>query len=176
VAKRHQDKVKQPLTGWWSHRSPFDFTRDYEIGEGINRMLCGTQPIVSLCALEVGVDIMARADIHKIREKSKSMGDLFIAAVEQKCNDYGFDIVSPRRADQRGSQVSLSHENGYAIMQALIERGVIGDFRAPDILRFGLTPLYLRYVDVWDAVDILSDIMAKEIWKAPKYSVRAAVT
>jgi kynureninase len=166
----------RPLTGWWSHRSPFDFTRDYEIGEGINRMLCGTQPIVSLCALEVGVDIMARADIHKIREKSKRMGDLFIAAVEQKCNDYGFDIVSPRRADQRGSQVSLSHENGYAIMQALIERGVIGDFRAPDILRFGLTPLYLRYVDVWDAVDILSDIMAKEIWKAPKYSVRAAVT
>jgi kynureninase len=119
---------------------------------------------------------MARADIHKIREKSKTMGDLFIAAVEQKCNDYGFDIVSPRRADQRGSQVSLSHENGYAIVQALIERGVIGDFRAPDILRFGLTPLYLRYVDVWDAVDILSDIMAKEIWKAPKYSVRAAVT
>jgi kynureninase len=176
VAKRHQDKVKQPLTGWWSHKAPFDFTRDYEIGEGINRMLCGTQPIVSLCALEVGVDIMARADIHKIREKSKRMGDLFIAAVEQKCNDNGFDIVSPRPAGQRGSQVSLSHENGYAIMQALIERGVIGDFRAPDILRFGLTPLYLRYVDVWDAVDILSDIMAKEIWKAPKYSIRVAVT
>jgi len=176
VAKRHQDKVKQPLTGWWSHRSPFDFTRDYEIGGGINRMLCGTQPIISLCALEVGVDIMARADIHKIREKSKRMGDLFIAAVEQKCNDYGFDIVSPRRADQRGSQVSLSHENGYAVIQALIERGVIGDFRTPDILRFGLTPLYLKYVDVWDAVDILSDIMAQEIWKAPKYNLRAAVT
>jgi kynureninase len=139
-------------------------------------MLSGTQPIISLCALEVGVDIMARADIHKIREKSKKMGDMFIAAVEQKCEGYGFGLVSPRKAAERGSQVSLSHENGYAIIQALIERGVIGDFRAPQILRFGLTPLYLRYVDVWDAVDILADIMAREIWKDPKYHVRQAVT
>lgn len=176
VAKRHQDRVKQPLTGWWSHRAPFEFTRDYEIAEGINRMLSGTQPILSLCALEVGVDLMARADIHRIREKSKQMGDLFIAAVEQQCDGYGFAIVSPRNADERGSQVSLSHENGYAIMQALIERGVIGDFRAPEILRFGLTPLYLRYADVWDAVEILSDIMARQIWKDPKYHVRQAVT
>ena len=176
VAKRHQDKVQQPLTGWWSHRAPFDFTRDYERAEGIQRMLCGTQPIISLCALETSVDIMARADIHKIRQKSKHMGDLFIALVEQKCTDHGFGIVSPRNADERGSQVSLCHQNGYAIMQALIERGVIGDFRAPEILRFGLTPLYLRYVDVWNAVDILADIMANQIWKDPKYSVRATVT
>ena len=104
------------------------------------------------------------------------MGDMFIAAVEQKCDEYGFGLVSPRNAAERGSQVSLSHENGYAIMQALIERGVIGDFRAPKILRFGLTPLYLRYVDVWDAVDILADIMAREIWKDPKYHVPQAVT
>lgn len=176
VAKRHHNNVQQPLTGWWSHRAPFDFTRDYEIGTGIQRMLCGTQPIISLCALEAGVDIMARADIHHIRDKSKRMGDLFIAAVEQKCADYGFSLASPRHADERGSQVSLSHGNGYAIMQALIARGVIGDFRAPDILRFGLTPLYLRYVDVWNAVHILSDIMANEIWKDPQYSVRQAVT
>ena len=176
VAKRHQDDVRQPLTGWWSHRAPFDFTRDYEIADGINRMLSGTQPIISLCALEVGVDIMASADIYKIREKSKKMGNMFIAAVEQKCDGYGFGLVSPRNADERGSQVSLSHENGYAIMQALIERGVIGDFRAPQILRFGLTPLYLRYVDVWNAVDILADIMAREIWKDPKYHIRKAVT
>jgi kynureninase len=176
VAQRHQNHVKQPLTGWWSHSAPFDFTRDYEIGEGINRMLCGTQPIISLCALEVGVDIMARADIVKIREKSKKMGDLFIDRVEQTCGDYGFGIASPRNADDRGSQVSLTHENGYAIMQALIERGVIGDFRSPEILRFGLTPLYLRYVDVCDAVDILSDIMANQIWQDPKYHVRSAVT
>ena len=176
VAKRHQDHLKQPLTGWWSHSAPFDFTRDYEIGAGISRMLCGTQPIISLSALEVGVDIMARADILKIREKSQKMGDLFIGAVEQVCADYGFGIASPRNADERGSQVSLTHANGYAIMQALIERGVIGDFRAPEILRFGFTPLYLRYVDVWDAVDILSDIMANQIWQDPKYHVRAAVT
>jgi kynureninase len=176
VAQRHQNHVKQPLTGWWSHSAPFDFTRDYEIGEGINRMLCGTQPIISLCALEVGVDIMARADIVKIREKSKQMGDLFIDRVEQTCGDYGFGIASPRNADERGSHVSLTHENAYAIMQALIERGVIGDFRAPEILRFGFTPLYLRYVDVCDAVAILSDIMANKIWQDPKYHVRAAVT
>ncbi len=104
------------------------------------------------------------------------MGDLFIALTEQKCAEYGFGIASPRKADTRGSQVSLVHPNGYAIMQALIERGVIGDFRAPDILRFGFTPLYLRYVDVWDAMDILADIMANEIWQDPKYQVRAAVT
>ena len=176
VAKRHHDKVKQPLTGWWSHRVPFDFTRDYEIGEGISRMLCGTQPIISLSALEVGVEIMTRANIYKIREKSKKMGDLFIALTEQKCAKYGFGIASPRKADARGSQVSLTNPNGFAIMQVLIERGVIGDFRAPDILRFGFTPLYLRYVDVWDAVDILADIMANEIWQDPKYQVRAAVT
>ena len=176
VAKRHQNRVKQPLTGWWSHSAPFDFTRDYESGEGINRMLCATQPIISLCALEVGVDIMARADINKIREKSKKMGDVFIALAEQKFGGYGFGIASPRNADNRGSQISLTHANGYAIMQALIERGVIGDFRAPEILRFGFTPLYLRYVDVWDAVDILADIMANEIWQDPKYHVRSAVT
>jgi kynureninase len=176
VAKRHQAHVEQPLTGWWSHSAPFDFIRDYEIGTGISRMLCGTQPILSLSALEVGVDIMARADIVKIREKSKKMGDLFLGAVEQKCADYGFGIASPRNADERGSQVSLTHKNGYAIMQALIERGVIGDFRAPEILRFGFTPLYLRYVDVWDAVDVLADIMANEIWQDPKYHIRAVVT
>jgi kynureninase len=176
VAQRHQKRVKQPLTGWWSHSAPFDFTRDYECAEGINRMLCATQPIISLCALEVGVDIMARADINTIREKSKKMGDVFIALAEQKCGGYGFGIASPRNAENRGSQVSLTHQNGYAIMQALIARGVIGDFRAPDILRFGFTPLYLRYVDVWDAVDILADIMANEVWQDPKYVVRAAVT
>jgi kynureninase len=176
VAKRHQDHARQPLTGWWSHSAPFDFTRDYESAAGISRMLCGTQPIISLCALEVGVDIMARADILKIREKSKKMGDLFMGAVEQKCADCGFGIASPRNADERGSQISLTHADGYAIMQALIERGVIGDFRAPEILRFGFTPLYLRYVDVWDAVNILADIMTREVWQDPKYHVRAAVT
>ena len=176
AAKRHQNRARQPLTGWWSHRAPFGFTRDYESGEGIDRMLCATQPIISLCALEVGVDIMARADISKIREKSKKMGDVFITLVEQKCGEYSFGIASPRNADHRGSQVSLIHRNGYAIMQALIEGGVIGDFRAPDILRFGFTPLYLRYVDVWDAVDILAGIMASESWQDPKYQIRAAVT
>ncbi len=176
AAKRHQDRVKQPLTGWWGHSEPFDFTRDYQSAQGITQMLCGTQPIISLCALEVGVDIMISADLYKIREKSKKMGDLFIALTEQKCAEYGFGIASPRKADVRGSQVSLSHPNGYAIMQALIEGGVIGDFRAPDILRFGFAPLYLRYVDVWDAVDILAGIMASESWQDPKYQIRAAVT
>ncbi len=102
---------------------------------------------------------MPRADISKIREKSQKMGDVFITLAEQNCGEYGFGIASPRNADNRGSQVSLTHPNGYAIMQALIERGVIGDFRTPDILCFGFTPLYLRYVDLWDAVDILADLL-----------------
>ena len=119
---------------------------------------------------------MASADIHEIRGKSKKMGDLFIAAVEQNCHDYGFDIVSPRQADQRGSQISLSHEYGYPIIQALIEKGVIGDFRAPDVMRFGLTPLYLRYEDVYHAVRGLQEVMDTEAWRRPEYAQRLAVT
>ena len=127
-----------------------------------------------MCALEIGVDIFQSVDMGVLRRKSQQLGDLFISLVEE--NRMGFELASPRQADMRGSHVSIRHPCGYAIMQALIERGVIGDFRAQDILRFGLTPLYTRYVDVWQAVSTLADIMNYNEWHDVKYAMRAEVT
>ena len=127
-----------------------------------------------MCALEIGVDIFQSVDMESLRTKSRQLGDLFISLVEE--NRMGFELASPKKADLRGSQVSIRHPGGYAIMQALIERGVIGDFRAPDILRFGFTPLYTRYVDVWQAVSTLADIMNSNDWRDEKYAVQAEVT
>ena len=174
AAKRHHDRVFPALSGWLGHKAPFAFTDHYEPGSGIDRFQCGTPGILGMAALEVGLDLMLEADMQVIRAKSQALGDLFIDLVAARCPQ--FDLVSPRDRSQRGSQVSISHGEGYAIMQALIDRGVIGDFRAPDILRFGFTPLYTRYSDVADAVDILADIMTQESWTAPQYAVRAAVT
>jgi kynureninase len=164
------------LTGWWGHAAPFAFDRQFEPAGDIRRFLTGTQPIVSLALADLGLDIAARADIELVRAKSQALTDLFIELVETKCGGYGFDLASPRDPNQRGSQVSFAHPDGYPIMRALIDHGVIGDFRAPDTVRFGFAPLYLRYVDVWEAVETLSDIMARETWKRPEYSEREAVT
>lgn len=127
-----------------------------------------------MAALECGVDILLDADMQEIRIKSQALGDLFIEQVEDRLD--GFELRSPRAAGERGSQVSFAHEHGYAIMQALIERGVIGDFRAPDILRFGFTPLYVGYADVWTAVDILADVMQSGVWQDARFNIRSAVT
>ncbi len=174
VAKRHQDAIIPPLAGWMGHAAPFAFHDAYAPAPGINRNLCGTPVVIGMSILEEGLKAFEGVDLQQLREKSKRMGDLFIALVDQECD--GFELASPRNADARGSQVSLIHTEGYAIMQALIARGLIGDFRAPDILRFGFTPLYLRYVDLWDAVAILRDVMASGSWKADEFKVRAAVT
>jgi len=176
VAERHHGKYTQPLTGWYGHAAPFDFERDYRPVGDIRQMLSGTQPTASLSMAEIGIDIMLRADIHQIREKSMRMTDLFIELVEQRCAQFGVGLVSPRDARQRGSQVSFLHDDGYPIVRALHDRGVICDFRAPGNMRFGFAPLYLRYADVWDAVDHLHDILANEAWKEDRYQVRAAVT
>jgi kynureninase len=138
-------------------------------------MLTGTQPIISLRVAEVGLDIMLQADMQQIRAKSLQMGELFIRLLEQQCAEFGFELVSPRD-NSRGSQIAIKHPQGYAIMQALIDSGVIGDFRAPDILRFGLTPLYLRYVDLWDAIASLRDIMQSQRWQQARFNQRHAVT
>ncbi len=175
VARRHQGAATQPLSGWMGHAAPFDFDDRYRPADGIRRHLCGTPPVLALSVLEEGVAIMARADMGRIREKSCRLGDLFIALVEQMCGD-SFGFISPREADRRGSHVSLSHSDGYAIMQALIARGVIGDFRAPDALRFGFTPLYLRHVDLWDAVAHLADIMRTGEYRQDRFQTKAAVT
>jgi len=174
VAERHQGKVMPALSGWMGHAAPFAFDDRYDAGQGIDRFLCGTPGILGMCALEVGLDIFADVDMGVLRKKSQTLGDLFIDLVAE--NTAGFELASPRDARQRGSQVSIRHRDGYAIMQALIDRGVVGDFRAPDILRFGFTPLYTRYSDVWNAVSELADIMNTQCWQDDKYAVRAAVT
>ncbi|ANG61885.1 kynureninase [Marinobacterium aestuarii] len=176
VAKRHQAQLQQPLSGWFGHASPFQMRDDYEPAPGIERMLCGTTPVIGASLLEIGVDIMASADMTLVREKSLQMGQLFIELAEQRLGGYGFGIASSKDPALRGSQVSLTHAQGFAIMQALIARNIIGDFRAPDILRFGFTPLYVRFVDLWDCVDALVDIMATRDWDRPAFKSLTAVT
>ncbi len=174
VAKRHQAGLSQPLTGWHGHARPFAFVDGYEAASGIDRMLVGTAPQLSLIALEAALDAFDGVDLQMLRRKSLALSDLFIRLVDQELS--GFGLATPRTAEQRGSQVSLTHPQGYAIMQALIERGVIGDFRAPDILRFGLAALYVRFSDVWNAVAELKDVMATQAWTAPRFQQRKAVT
>jgi len=168
---------RPPLSGWLGHAQPFAFDPYYEPASGIQRFICGTPPVLSLAALECGVDAVLAASMDAIRAKSIALTDLFIALVEDRCAGHGFTLVTPRDSAARGSQVSISvTADGYAIMQALIARGVIGDFRAPDILRFGFTPLYTRFIDVWDAVERLRQVMTSGEWREPRFSVRAAVT
>ncbi|PHS22696.1 MAG: kynureninase [Robiginitomaculum sp.] len=176
VAKRHQGGATQPLTGWWSHAEPFAFERDYRPAQGLTQMLSGTQPILSMAALECGLDIMLRTDQQAIRQKSMALGALFLSLMETKCADHGFTLASPKNAEDRASQIAYTHPHGYAIMQALIDQGVIGDFRAPDILRFGFTPLYMRYGDIWDAVQIIKTVMDKALWQDPRFAARSQVT
>ena len=176
VARRHQDRVRPALSGWFGHARPFDFADDYVPATGIARFLCGTPPVLGLAALECGVDLMLEADSAQLRAKSVALGELFATRMAPLCERYGFALASPADPAARGSQISYVHPEAYAIVQALIARGVIGDFRAPDILRFGLTPLYVRYAEVDRAVAILAEIMAARGWDRPEYRVRAAVT
>ncbi|MHA1564483.1 MAG: kynureninase [Alphaproteobacteria bacterium] len=176
VAKRHQEQIAPALSGWMGHAAPFDFVADYAPAAGIGRQLCGTPSVLAMTVLETAVDLLLRADMAALRDKSSALIDVFIGLVEQECGDFGLQIVTPRDGDRRGSQVALRHDEGYGIMQALIARGVIGDFRAPDILRFGITPLYQRYTEMWDAVAALKEVMETRAWDAPDYKTRAAVT
>ncbi|MDA5194011.1 kynureninase [Govanella unica] len=176
VAARHQAAVQPPLSGWMGHARPFDFTDVYTPAAGITRNLCGTPGVIAMSILEESLKIFAKVDLSLLRKKSQHMGQQFMQLIEQECATYGFTIVSPWDNDMRGSQVSLGHDEGYAIMQALIARGLIGDFRAPEVLRFGLTPLYLRYQDLWDAVAILRDVMESGVWNQEDYKRRSAVT
>jgi kynureninase len=151
VAERHQASFAQPLSGWLGHAAPFAFEPAYRPADGVARFLCGTPPILSMSALEVGVETVAAAGMAALREKSMALTTLFAARAALRCPST--TPASPADATRRGSQFCLRHPQAYAVMQALIERGVIGDFRTPDILRFGFAPLYVRFVDVWDAVE-----------------------
>jgi kynureninase len=176
VARRHQKQFNQPLSGWLGHAAPFAFEPAYRPAEGVSRYVCGTPAVLAMSALEEAVNLVRAVDMREVRAKSIALADLFIKLVEERCAGQGLRLVSPREAAKRGSQVSIAHAEGYALMQALIGRGVIGDFRPPDIARFGITPLYLRYVDVFDAVEILRDVLATRAWDRAEYKRRAAVT
>ncbi|PWK76828.1 kynureninase [Aminobacter sp. AP02] len=176
AATRHLADVRQPLSGWWGHARPFAFEQGYTADAGIRRFLCGTQPILTMRALKGALDVWDDVDMAALRTKSIALTDLFIKLVEAKCGAYGLKLESPRDGSRRGSQVSFEHENAYAIMQALIARGVIGDFRAPATVRFGFTPLYVGYKDVWKAVEVLEDIMRTGAWKEARFAVKSAVT
>ena len=172
VAAKHWPALRFPLTGWLGHADPFAFDPSYRPAQGVAGAVVGTPPILSLAALEVGVDLMLDAPIDLVRDKSTALTERFLRLMEAR----GFRSITPADPARRGSQVSFSHPDGYAIVQALIARGVIGDFRAPDVMRFGFASLYLRYRDVDDAVAMLDDIMRTESWRDPTYQQRRAVT
>jgi kynureninase len=194
VHPRHAERFWQPLSGWMGHAAPFEFSSAYRPAAGIARYLCGTPPVLSLAALECGVDTLLAAQplggMAALRDKSVALTDLFARLVDERCAGTGLSVVSPRDAALRGSQVCLVHgsggepvgnSGGYAIVQALIARDVIGDFRAgdaqsPDILRFGFAPLYTRFADAWDAVEHLRQVMHGGEWREARFMRRAAVT
>jgi kynureninase len=181
VHPRWADRFRQPLSGWLGHAAPFDFSPDYQPAPGVARYLCGTPAVVAMAALECGVDsVLAAAPLGglaALRSKSLALTRQFIALVEARCAGHGLTLATPRDDARRGSQVCFAHaEGGYGMMQALIARGVVGDFRAPDILRFGFTPLYTRFVDVWDAVEQLLQVLAGGQWREPRFNQRSAVT
>jgi kynureninase len=174
VKQELADRVRPALSGWLGHEAPFAFDLDYRAGAGIERMRVGTPPILQLAALDAALDVWDHVDMNDLRQRSVDLTELFIGEVEHRCPD--LTLASPRDPARRGSQVSFRHADGYAIMQALIARGVIGDFRAPDILRFGFTPLFIGPEDVRQAAEILEEIMATRAWDHEEFRRRAAVT
>lgn len=173
VARRHQAAAEQPLSGWFGHARPFAFEPGYEPTEGIGRFLTSSPSLLGQAALESSLDVWERADLAAVRAKSLALTDLFISLVEGLD---GIEVATPREHARRGSQVALRHEDGYPVVQALIARGVIGDFRAPDLMRFGFTPLYLSHTDVWDAARHLAEVLESGEWRQERFSLRGAVT
>ena len=176
VARRLQDRLASPLPGWMGHEAPFAFDPAYRPAAGISRFLCGTPAVLAMTALEVGVETIARAGIGQLWAKATVLTEHFIAMADEYLSDHGFELASPRDPSKRGAQVSLRRPEGFPIMAALIARGVIGDFREPDILRFGFAPLTTRFVDVWDAVEALVEIMETRAWDHPEHRRRPRVT
>ena len=174
VAPRYANSAFPVLSGWLGHDAPFDFDPDYRPAPSVSRMRVGTPPVLALASLEASLDIWEQVNMQDVRNKSVELCELFISEVECRCPQ--LTLASPRNADERGSQVSFQFEHGYAAMQALIDRNVIGDFRAPDIMRFGFTPLYLGTQDVVAAVDVLETVLRDRLWDNPVYQQRAAVT
>jgi kynureninase len=166
VPQRHQAQFHHPLTGWWGHAAPFAMQASFTATPDIRRALCGTQPIVSLAMIESGLTIFGKTTMAAVRQKSLALTDLFIQLVEARCARHQLGLVTPRHHAQRGSHVSFTHAHAYAVIQALIARGVVGDYREPGIMRFGFTPLYTSYAEVWDAVEILQEILDQKTYDA----------
>ena len=175
VAPQHQDSIDQPLSGWMGHARPFDMELDYEPVQGVGRMASGTPPILALSALDAALDVFEGVDPADLRATSLSLTDYFIELVDVRLPGV-FDVVTPRDRARRGSQVSLRHDQAYGIVQALIARRVVGDFRSPDIARFGFAPLYVTHADVYDAVEHLVAVMEHGEYDRPEYAVRQRVT
>lgn len=176
AAARHHDALLQPLSGWWGHAAPFAFERGYRPAGGVQRLLCGTQPILSMRVVDAGLAAIEDVAMSALRAKSLALTDLFMELVEPVCRDHGAVIVTPRDHAARGSQVSITFEHGYAVVQALIARGVIGDFRAPDMMRFGFAPAYLGYADVERAAAAFNEVVTSGSWRDERFTKRRAVT
>lgn len=176
VSPALREKVWQPLSGWWGHARQFGMEPAYVPAPGIGRYLCGTQPITSMALIECGLDSFAKTDMQALRAKSLALTDLFIERVQARCATHPLTLVTPLEHARRGSHVSFEHPDGYAVVQALIDRGVIGDYREPRIMRFGFTPLYTRYRDVWDAAEILGEVLDSSAWREERFMARKQVT
>ncbi len=176
VSQPLQARISPVLSGWFGHADPFAFETVYRPAAGIARFAVGTPPVLSLAALEAGVDLMLEAPMTAIREKSLLLGRIFVQLIEQRLSGSGFGLVSPTDGEKRGSQVCLAHEHAWPISQALAERGVIGDFRAPDIMRFGFAPLYTSFADLWDSVTVLRAIMTTGEWNDERHRAARPVT
>ena len=170
------EKVSQPLTGWLGHIKPFDFEVEYKPANDINKFICGTPPIIAYKAIESGLEIFKDLSIIEIREKSTKLSEMFIQLMKQECTEFGFTLFSPKNSEQRGSQISFLHENAYSIIQALISHGIIGDYREPNVMRFGISPLYMRFEDVWNAITCLREIMQTGEWQSEKFKNKNYVT
>jgi kynureninase len=175
LAQELHGQFPSAIQGWFAHAKPFAFHGQFNPASDAARLLCGTPPVLSMAALECGVDTFAGIDMQQVREKSSALSALFLQYMEPLCAQYQFSLFSPHASELRGSHLSYAHVHGYAIMQALIAQGVIGDFREPNLLRFGFTPLYTRFADVWDAVAILKEIMASRAYEASEFNQRAVV-
>ncbi len=174
VAERHQAGLEQPLTGWFGHAAPFAFTDDYAAAPGIDRLQCGTPPVLGLAALEVGVGLIAAIGVERLHAKSQALSEFFLECL--MAHDVMLELVSPPRSSDRGSQLSFRHADAYAICQALIARRVIGDFRAPDVLRLGFAPAYLSFTDIAAAARQLAEVLETGEWQRAEFNQRAAVT
>ena len=176
VAKKHQKEAINPLSGWWGHARPFAFEKDFHAAKGIRRFLTGSQPVLSLRGLQAGLEIAQEADLQQVRKKSQRLTQLFIQLVESRCRNFGVTLQSPADPDKRGSQVALHFENGFAVIQALIARKIIADFREPCTMRFGFAPLYLSYTEVWDAAKALNDVLQTKEWREERFRQKHEVT